>query len=113
MPSGFEGVSGDPLFSLKCHIHQRLEIMEPKRSPIAPRPGLIPPISLTFCQIVALMLPHRSVNRGVGLRCQAAMRSHGAVQRLDQRPSIRRPWPWGETKLVYLVCLVCFVHLVG
>jgi len=36
---------------------------------------------------------NQPVNRGVGPRYQAAMRSRGAVQRLDQRPSIRRPRP--------------------
>jgi len=36
---------------------------------------------------------NKPVTCGVGPRCQAAMRSHSAVQRLDQRPSIWRPRP--------------------
>ena len=36
---------------------------------------------------------NKPVSCGVGPRCQAAMKSHGMVQRLDQRPSIRRPRP--------------------
>jgi len=36
---------------------------------------------------------NQPVNRGVGPRYQAVMRSRGAVQRMDQRPSIRQPLP--------------------
>jgi hypothetical protein len=38
-------------------------------------------------------LRQQTRGRGVGPRCQAAMGSRGAVQRMDQRPSIRRPRP--------------------
>ena len=54
--SPFEHVSGHPLFGLKRQIHQRLKVIQTERSSIAPFPRLIPPFSLTFCQIVALML---------------------------------------------------------
>ena len=33
------------------------------------------------------------VNHSVGPRCQAVIRSHGAIQRMGQRPSILRPRP--------------------
>ena len=36
---------------------------------------------------------NKSMSCGVGSRCQAVKRSHGAVQRMDQCPSIRSPWP--------------------
>ena len=36
---------------------------------------------------------NKPVSRGVGPRYQTSMRTRGAVQRLGQRPSIRRPRP--------------------
>ena len=56
--SPFEHVSGHPLFGLKRQIHQRLKVIQTKRSAIAPFLGLIPPLSLTLSKMVALMLAH-------------------------------------------------------
>jgi hypothetical protein len=48
---------------MMSHSDQRLKVIQTVRSPIAPGPGLILEhrFSLAFSQIVALMLPHRSV----------------------------------------------------
>ena len=57
---------------------QRLKVIETERGAIAPRAGLILEgrekvvaknglFSLTFCQIVVLMLPHRSLFAGCSL----------------------------------------------
>jgi hypothetical protein len=69
-------MSGNPLFGITRDGAQGLKVTETKRSPVAPRPGLIlervekvveknRPFSLVFSQIVALMLPHRSVFAGL------------------------------------------------
>ena len=60
-----QGMSGDPLLGFTRHADKGLKVIETERGPIAPRTGLIFPFSLTFCQIVALMLPHRSVFAGL------------------------------------------------
>jgi hypothetical protein len=62
--SAFQRVIGDPLFGRTRDGDQIFEVIETERSPITPRAGLIPPFSLLFCQIVALMLPQRSVISG-------------------------------------------------
>ena len=69
-------MSGNPLLDLTRDVDKGFEIIKTGRSPIAPRPGLIlewaenvatkkGPFSLSFCQIVALMFPHRSVFVGL------------------------------------------------
>jgi hypothetical protein len=76
MPSTFEYVSGNPLLGVTRDAGKGLKVIETERSPIAPRSGLIleragevveknGPFSLLFCQIVALMLPHRNVFAGL------------------------------------------------
>lgn len=69
-------VSGNPLFRFTRDCEQRLEVIETEGAPVAPFSGLVPewagesrreegPFSLWFCQIVALMFPHRSVFAGL------------------------------------------------
>jgi hypothetical protein len=41
MPSGLEGVSGNPLLGLTCDGGKGLKVIETERSPIAPFTGLI------------------------------------------------------------------------
>ena len=53
-------MSGNPLLGITRDGDKGLKVIQTERGPIAPFPGLILPFSLTFCQIVALMLPHRS-----------------------------------------------------
>jgi hypothetical protein len=53
-------MSGNPLLGVTRHGDKGFEVIETNRGPIAPRPGLILPFSLVFCQIDALMLPHRN-----------------------------------------------------
>ena len=58
-------MSGNPLLGVTRDRDKGLKVMETERGPIAPPAGLLPPFSLTFSQIVALMLPHRSVFAGL------------------------------------------------
>jgi hypothetical protein len=63
----------DPLLGFKRDIHESLKVIETVRSTVTPSSRLIlerpsegrweenGPFSLPFCQIVALMLPQRSV----------------------------------------------------
>lgn len=53
-------MSGDPLLGVTGDSNNRFEVIETERGPITPHAGLILPFSLLFCQMVALMLPHRS-----------------------------------------------------
>jgi len=63
-------MSGNPFLRLTRYGDKSFDVIEPNEVPIAPCAGLIlgrenvaeknGPFSLTFCQIVALMLPHRS-----------------------------------------------------
>jgi hypothetical protein len=68
-------MSVHPFLRLKGDIHQRRKIIDSERGTVAPSAELIldgrekvvaknGPFSLTFCQIVTLMLPHRSVVAG-------------------------------------------------
>ena len=41
MPSGLEGMSGNPLLGLTRDGEQGLKVIETERSPVAPRSGLI------------------------------------------------------------------------
>jgi len=73
--SALQGGSGNPLLGLTRDVDKGFEVIETERSAIEPRSGLIlerpregrceERFSLTFCQIVALMLPHRSVFAGL------------------------------------------------
>ena len=76
MPSTFEGVSGNPLLGLTRDSEKRLKVIETKRGSIAAFLRLIlewagegrreeRTFLLPFCQIVALMLPHRIVFAGL------------------------------------------------
>ena len=69
-------LSGHPLLGLMHDNKKGLKVVETERGPIAAFPGLTlngrekvveknGPFSLTFFQIVALMLPHRSVVTGL------------------------------------------------
>ena len=60
-------MSGNPLLGITRDGDKGLKVIQTERGPIAPGAGLIHPFSLPFCQIVALMLPHRS--RFAGLLC--------------------------------------------
>ena len=95
---------GDPLFGRTRDGDQIFEVIETERSPITPHAGLI----LEWAgegrrekrTLLADILPDHRLDVAASqripqcrTRCQSVMRSRGAVQRLDQRPSIRRPWP--------------------
>jgi hypothetical protein len=73
--SALQRVSSYPLLRLKGDTHERLQVVETERGPVGSGAGLIlkvrekvvaknGPFSLMFCQIVALMFPHRSVVAG-------------------------------------------------
>jgi hypothetical protein len=70
-------LSGDPLLGVTRDGDKGLKVIQTERGPITPRAGLIldRPFSLLFCQIVALMLPHRSWFAGLFV---AAMRRANA-----------------------------------
>ena len=65
----------NPLLRFEADIHERLQVVDTERSAIVPGTGLIlerarkgrgeeRSVLLSFCQIDALMLPHRSVVAG-------------------------------------------------
>jgi hypothetical protein len=68
-------MSGGRLLPLEGDVHERLEVIQPERGAVVPGTGLIlewtrkgrgeeRSVFAPFCQIVALMLPHRSVVAG-------------------------------------------------
>jgi hypothetical protein len=96
-------LSSKPLLCLKYEIHERFQVIETERGAVDQASdwslnGLevvvakIGPFSLTFCQIVGLMSPHRSLVAGRFDECLVAMAYPDGVS-IFHCPSILRPRP--------------------